>query len=105
MLSTFFESTCRIFFHNFQLIKLKGHPICIKRRQDTQHNNTQPNDIQHSDTQHNDTQPNDIQHTDTQHNDIQHNNKYKATLSTTTLSMMAVLFLRMSFMPSVVLFS
>ncbi len=40
---------------------------------DTQFNETEPNDIQHNDTQHNETDPNDIQHNDTQHNGIQHN--------------------------------
>jgi hypothetical protein len=38
---------------------------------------------------HHHTQHNDFQHKDTRHNDIQHKNKYNATLSIMTLSMMA----------------
>ncbi len=43
------------------------------------------------DPEHNDTTLNDIQHNGTQVNDIQHYNKFNATLSMTTLSIMVLL--------------
>jgi hypothetical protein len=47
--------------------------LCLLRRQDIQHSDTQLNDTQQNVIQHNDTQQRGIQHNDTQHRGIQHN--------------------------------
>jgi hypothetical protein len=55
--------------------------------------------IRRYDTQHNDIQPDDTQHNKIQHNDTQHNMYVIATLSITTLSIMALNFVMLIVYP------